>query len=44
MDLKRFMPDENFALDHSFIEKVIYINLESRKKRKNDIMEALESI
>lgn len=44
MDLKRFMSDENFALDHSFIEKVIYINLASRPDRKNDIMEALESI
>lgn len=28
MDLKRFMSDENFALDYSFIEKVIYINLD----------------
>ncbi|WP_368938803.1 hypothetical protein [Morganella morganii] len=44
MDLKRFMSDENFAFEHDLIEKVIYINLESRPDRKNDIMEALESI
>lgn len=44
MDLKRFMSDENFALDHSFIEKVIYINLESRPDRRDDILDELEEI
>lgn len=44
MDLKRFMSDVSFAFEHDLIEKVIYINLESRPDRKNDIMEVLESI
>ncbi|HAT3623080.1 TPA: glycosyltransferase [Morganella morganii] len=44
MDLKRFMSDISFAFEHDFIEKVIYINLESRPDRKDDILEALENI
>lgn len=44
MDLKRFMSDVSFAFEHDFIEKVIYINLESRPDRKDDILEALGNI
>ncbi|QQU42004.1 glycosyltransferase family 25 protein [Morganella morganii] len=44
MDLKRFMSDVSFTFEHDFIEKVIYINLESRPDRKDDILEALGNI
>ncbi|RUT64347.1 hypothetical protein CKG00_14190 (plasmid) [Morganella morganii] len=44
MDLKRFMSDGDFAFGHGFIEKVIYINLESRPDREDDILEALGKI
>lgn len=44
MDLKRFMSDVSFAFEHDLIEKVIYINLESRPDRKDDILEALKNI
>ncbi|EPL8096121.1 glycosyltransferase family 25 protein [Morganella morganii] len=44
MDLKRFMSDVDFAFDHDFFEKVIYINLASRPDRKFDILEALANI
>lgn len=44
MDLKRFMSGEDFAFNHDFFEKVIYINLASRPDRNDDILDELKNI